>query len=139
MSLHIDLPGGASAEFRDPQSLTEGQRRPVRRKMLELSDTAKSAAVATNGDIKAATEMAKTMTADDLDIMQDVADLVTVALVTSWTFGVEPPTVADLLNLPGPAYDALTSAAMAHMGAFVGVDFTPTPPGVESPTGPSGA
>ena len=137
--MRIELPGNDWAELRDPATLTERQRRPVRAAVMAMSTGAMAASIdaaeATTAD--QAIAVAQAVTPADLAVMVEVNDLVAVAMIEAWSFG-EPPTSADaLLDLPGGTYDLLVAAVAEHMPAFMGVDTTPTKPGEMSPTEPS--
>ena len=126
MSRH-ELPSGGWIELRDPRLVTERRRRPVREAMVDLSPEIR-VALESEGDGE--TQLA-TMGSADLSVMSRINDLLAVGLITSASFLVDGQQVAadDLLDLPGADYDAVLQAVAPSIGAFMGIDFDPGPPG----------
>lgn len=110
----IDLPGGAWAQLRDPDTITERQRRPIKAAMI---------AAGSSGEFQAA-------------LADGIFDHLVLALLESWSFDA-PVTAEGLLDLPGSAYDALTKACTPMLKQIL-PDFAPTPD-PESPSAPSNA
>ncbi len=111
----VELPGGGWADLRDPDAVTERQRKPF---------------LAASGRL---------VKSDDMEdsgfiAVLDVQDALVLALVNAWSY--EAPVTADsLLDLPCKALDALRAACFAHRDALT-PDFGPTPDPA-SPTEPS--
>lgn len=152
----LSLPGGGWAELIDPRKLTEGQRRPVRIKTMTMSADGRQAAMEAEQQNYESEEAkrdaialvaASTMTADDLNTLAEINDLMACAVIVAWELvpgptPVAPPSPADLLALDGATYDALQNAASEYMPFFMGVDFEATPAAAlddNSPTVPSNA
>lgn len=149
--MRVDLPSGHWVEFRDPSTLTEGQRRPVRLKVMgcstEFRQAQDSLAVARAGDAApdVIRECEKTLEgivdANDLAVMMEIADLMAAAMIEAadGALGITMPcTTEQLLNLPGGDYDAVTLAAGDFFGAFMGAGFSVSADPA-SPTSPSNA
>ena len=111
----LDLPAGAWAELRDPEAVTERQRKPF---------------------IGALGRAAKAEGSDDggLSAMIEVQDSLVMAMVVAWSF--ESPVVADsLLDLPHKTVSVLRTACIKYQSELLpdfGVDPDPA-----SPTEPS--
>lgn len=106
----IELPGGAWAALRDPDVVTERQRKPL---------------------ILAAQRLAAE---GNLSVMVDVQDAVVLAMVESWSFDV-PVTADGLLDVPAKTLTALRLACEGFAAELM-PDFGPTPD-PESPSAPS--
>ena len=115
----LDLPAGAWAELRDPDAVTERQRKPF---IGALGRAAKAEGSEDGG----------------LSAMIEVQDTLVLAMVVSWSF--ESPIVADsLLDLPHKTVSALRTACMRFQSELLpdfGVDGAADP---ASPTEPSSA
>lgn len=102
----LELPGGGWAQLRDPEAVTERQRKPF---VTALGRASKYEQMDDGG----------------LGAMIDVQDALVVALVDSWSY--EAPVSADaLLDLPHKAVTALRVACLAHQSELM-PDFGPTP------------
>lgn len=111
----IDLPGGAWAQLRDPDTVTERQRKPF---------------IHAVGRVSKADEMSD----GGLSALVDVQDALVLAMVESWSF--DAPVSADgLLDLPHKAATALRLACTPFQPELM-PDFGPTPD-PESPSAPS--
>ena len=111
----LDLPAGAWAELRDPEAVTERQRKPF---IGALGRAAKAEGSEDGG----------------LSAMIEVQDSLVMAMVVAWSF--ESPVVADsLLDLPHKTVSVLRTACMKYQSELLpdfGVDPDPA-----SPTEPS--
>lgn len=127
----IELPGGAWADIRDPEELSERHRRPVK----NLA-SASVATIARLEGISAGEDMAALgITEEEADRLTRLQDATIVAVVAAWSYDL-PVTADALLDLPGAAYDAL-AAATAKTGAEATLDTSPNPtPEPGNPTGP---
>lgn len=148
--LRIALPHDQWAELRDPEEVSERQRRRVRKAQQRVSlhseevgraqQLAASGVVHSDGTVApeaAAEVLAATkgiIESGVLDDVDDAVDMALAALVARWSFDtpVSAETVADL---PGGAYKALRDAAQPLIGQM-NPDFDPSPD-PESPTKPS--
>lgn len=158
----IDLPSGGWAELRDPETITVRMRRPIERVQMRLgwdSDIQSLARWQTRvaKEIEAAKQQAEDsgeefdaaafepsipaplrqsdVSDEQLDLLSDLTDAVTVALVESWSYPA-PVGMDALQDLPQKDYEALLEAASKHRDAVLpnfGVD-----PEKGSPTEPSG-
>lgn len=114
---HHDLPSGGYVQLRDPEDVTERQRRPLRVLM------------ATMGDVDF-----RRPTAEQLDKLNDANDLLAVILISSWSFD-DDVTVEAIADLPGPDYDEiLRLVAPMFMKVCPSFQVDPDP---DSPTSPS--
>jgi hypothetical protein len=113
--MKVELPGGGWAEVRDPELLTERERRPFLKSMEKVLSAPER---------------------DDSDGPYALYDHVMAFWVTSWSFGdTFDPDVA--LDLPIATYDVLRSRADVFLKAIT-PDFSVSPD-EDSPTTPSGA
>ena len=92
----VDLPGDQWADLADPLQVTHKKRKPVRRVMFELVQVRVS-------------KTGPALDAVELDLLEQLSDLMVVALVDAWSFPV-PVDMDGLGELPGDAYDALQLA-----------------------------
>lgn len=119
--MRLELPEGAWAELADPAKVTERKREPARRAFVQAAQ-----AQANGGDA-----------GPILDALKDAGNKVTVAQVTSWSFG-EEVTPDALLDLPGDAYDVLVKAATDRVSEllpeFETVDEVPPDPKAPTPS-----
>ena len=111
----LDLPGGAWAELRDPEAVTERQRKPF---IGALGRAAKAEGSEDGG----------------LTAMIEVQDTLVMAMISSWSF--ELPIAADsLLDLPHKTVSALRTACTKFQAELLpdfGVDPDPASPTVPS-------
>lgn len=119
--MRIDLPNGQWAELRDPEAVTERQRRPIARALRgvrpEIQERSRAAADLPDlPDGKPGPEKQEAlqrlqflMTNEEADAYQDAGDFAAVALIGSWSF--EPvPSLDGLLDLPARSLDMLRRA-----------------------------
>lgn len=135
----VDLPSGAWAEFGPAHAITERSRRPIRTAMASFSSEAKAAMAAASDDSESVLSP-DFFTPADQELMFHINDLVAAALIVKASFLADGRrcTVDDVQDLPAADYDALVFAVGPMVGSVMsGVDFDPTPAGVESPTAPS--
>lgn len=113
----IDLPGGAWAELRDPDVVTERQRKPL---ITAMGRASKYEGMDDSG----------------FGAILDVQDATILVMVAAWSF--EAPVSAEgLLDLTGKTVDALRKACQPFQTDLM-PDFSPTPD-PESPSEPSTA
>ena len=127
MSDKVEFPGGW-AKLRDPEDVTERQRRPlakVRRALLasDVGDVlVERAALGEKADDKEIAKLFKpVLNREEWDLLSDSSDLLIVALVEEWSFDT-PVTVDEVKNLPGRAYKALRKACDPLLDAVLGDD-----------------
>ena len=113
----IDLPAGAWAELRDPDAVTERQRKPF---VAALGRATKYEGMDDGG----------------LSSMMDVQDALVMAMVEGWSFTL-PVNADSLLDLPHKTVTALRTACTPFQAELM-PDFGPTPD-PDSPTVPSSA
>ena len=152
MSTKIDLPGGGWAEIKDPEELTNRERKLLRRHAFGAREL-RGKLLATG--IKPGTKVQDIpddleekllgqLTAEDLEGADGIQAAFIVAYTASWSLTAPDgnplplPTMETVDDLPGPIYDALSSATseLGDGGLDTTVDGA-TDPG--SPTGPSPA
>lgn len=128
-------PSGMTYLLRSPENVPERLRRPVTRKLVELSNT-----VGVTGDGRTPDPFAKpddsaveNVTPEEIDLADELNDLLVVALVAEWSLGV-PITVDALLDLPKGDYDSLRQTVAPFVTAML-PSFEPTPD-ADSPTPP---
>lgn len=132
----LPIPGG-TAELRDPALVSERHRRPLTRLQLQLASSPVGELLQAKdrmSDEDFATEVTKLIGTPAYRLLDDINDAAIVALVESWTFPC-PVTLDGLLDLPGPAYDALKAETAKHVLKLLPT-FTPTAD-PDSPTPPS--
>ena len=146
MGRKVDLPGGGWANIKDPEELTNRDRKLLRRHAfgaVELGDKLRGLGVKPGTkpqDIPddLAEQVAKAITPDDWDTLSDSQGAFIVAYTAEWSLDRPLPTMDDVDDLPGPIFDAL-AVATADLGdgsLEVTVDDQQDP---GSPTGPSHA
>ncbi|GIG57398.1 hypothetical protein Lfu02_17700 [Longispora fulva] len=139
----ISLPDGAWADLRDPQAVPERLRRPIVRMQTKLAgkQAVMSAIQSTSADAlddPAESERVAASLGDALDLIDELNDLVVVALVGGWSYQ-SAISVDALLDMPSAAYASLRKACAPHLK-----DMTPdfSPDGADdaaSPIAPSNA
>jgi hypothetical protein len=138
----VELPGGW-ADLRPVSDITERMRRPIKRLTAKLTsypqfmDAVKEASETTKGGADLTPDEQLALAAgmgDAFDALEDLQDALVVAVVRGWSWG-EAVTVDAVLDLPGPALDALRTAVSPWQNAM-NPNFDPTPDPA-SPTGPS--
>ncbi|MEE4546777.1 hypothetical protein V2S66_33035 [Streptomyces sp. V4-01] len=138
----VELPGGW-ADLRPVSDITERMRRPIKRLTAKLTsypafmDAVKDASETTKGgaELSAADQLALAAgMGDAFDALEELQDALVVAVVRGWSWegGV---TTDAVLDLPGPALDALRKAVGPWQNAM-NPNFEPTPDPA-SPTEPS--
>lgn len=123
----VELPGGAWAELRGVNEVSERLRRPV----VNLCIRANELGVFDEG----ADGNPSTPSTEGLEVVEALQDHVCVALIASWSFDL-PITVDTVVDIPGPAYDALR-VATAPLFLELMPDFGPSNP--SDRTTPTGA
>lgn len=124
MSEKISLPDGAWAVLRDPEMVTERQRRPLvqlQRKVLG-SDVGGVLVGAQGTDLSPAETLQllrPVMASDDFNMIEQIDDLLMVVLIDSWSYE-QPVTVDATLDLPRPARSALLAACKPLLGKLLG-------------------
>lgn len=133
MSRTVEVPGG-SAVLRDPDELSERQRRVVRKAVFA------AAADALGDELPTEAGQAPTsvhLSAATPDLMFGTRDAAIVASLVSWTLPDPLPTVETVQDLPAGLYDALAEASAGLISGLT-VDFAPSPD-PDSPTPPPSA
>ena len=127
----VSLPGDAWAVLRDPETVTEGRRRPIIR--LQRRILMRAGATETGLTRKQLTER---LSPEDYDSLEDVDDMVMAALVSSWSYDADV-TPEGLLELPGPARSALLKACRPLIPRLLGETTDEDVLNPESPTTPA--
>lgn len=133
----ITLPSGKTAVLRDPQQVSERARRPVTRLQARIAagpvgELLRRKDTLTDAEFEA--EAMSLMGSEDFALLDEVNDLLIVALVASWSYDA-PVTLDSVLDLPQQDYEALKRAVAPHVTALM-PDFS-TSPDPDSPTVPS--
>jgi hypothetical protein len=121
----IELPGGEWAELRDPYTVTERERRPLKRAFLALSQAGSTneapGEVAVNTPVPPQLGGGASASLADLDAkmtaMEDFEAQAAAFFVTSWSFPTAPSADA-LLDLPAAAYAAIDEAVSDRLGVL---------------------
>jgi hypothetical protein len=141
MGNKVSLPDGAWAVLRDPESVTERQRRPLirlRRRMLgssvgeRLLDSDLSSLP--TGD--ALRLLQPVIGSDDFNLLEEIDDLIIAILVESWSFDAEP-SVESVLDLPASVRRALIAECKPLVGPLVGEASDEDVLNPDSPTEPA--
>ncbi len=139
----VELPGGW-ADLRPVSDITERMRRPIKRLSTRLTsfpsfmDAVKDGTAATADGAEMTQAEQLTLAAamgDAFDVLEDLQDALVVAVTRGWSWDF-PVTADGVLDLPGPALDALRQA-VAPWQTALNPNFEPTPK--EGPTEPSSA
>lgn len=137
MTTRIDLPGGAWADIKAPDELTEKDRRSIRkagvplvevRAQLRAAGLQKPEAAMTDDERERA--WAITMGSD---AVSDQSATFVIVYTTAWSYNL-PVNIDTVLDLPAPVFDALVAATMPQG------DGTPpniTVDGAADPTSPT--
>lgn len=139
----IQLPGGW-ADLRPISDVTERMRRPIKKLSAKLTSYPSfmsaigQAQASTDGGKKALTQAEQLAIAASMgeafDVLEELQDALVVAATRGWSW--QAPVSADsVLDLPGPALDALRQAVSPWQTAL-NPNFEPNPDPA-SPTGPS--
>jgi hypothetical protein len=128
MSQKINLPGENWALLRDPGDVSERLRRPfvnLQRRLIGSGVGKVLMDLAPDGDVEKVDDR-KTMEAlrpviadPDFEIIEDLNDLLVVALVAEWSFEA-PVTLDAVLDLPNAVRTALVAACEPLVGPLVG-------------------
>lgn len=119
----VSLPDGAWAMLRDPDEVTERQRRPLVR--LQRRALAKAAPQLAGVDLdkltpaEALEKLAPMLASDDFDALEEIDDLVIEVLVDSWSFTFDVSADASL-DLPSKARAALIDECRPLLGRLLG-------------------
>lgn len=139
MNEKISLPDGGWALLRDPQNITERQRRPINRLQARVAGSAVGALLAhkaTMSDAEFEEESRKILGSEDFALLDELNDALIGVLVESWSYDSEP-SAETALDLPGPVYEALKNECAKYVTALA-PQFNPADAdNPESPTGPS--
>jgi len=143
MTDKVDLGNGSWAKLRDPQDVTDKQRRPLAKlqRLLAasnlgeaLTQRAQMGEEVTDKDLQ---DLLKPVLADDeWELLESTSDLLIVALVEEWSFDT-PIIVESVQNLPGRVSKALRAACDPLLTDVLGIESeedvldpeSPTPPG----------
>lgn len=129
----VDLPGGATATVREPEDMTERQRRLIRRVLIgALGDSL--GGITLGADTP---DVPLHVTAKLGDAMFEMRDAAIVAGLAAWSLPDPLPTVETVVDLAAPLYDALADAT-ADLSGNLMLDTSPSPDPA-SPTQPSSA
>jgi hypothetical protein len=129
----VELPDGGWLLLRDELDVTERQKRPYSRAMMQLAG--KTGRVDVGGDenaAEAAFYAAAAANPDLADLMSEMTAAKACMLIAEWSYG--EVSVDALLDLPGRVYAAVVKATSADTPATDG--FAPTADR-STPTGPS--
>lgn len=126
MTDKIEFPGGW-AKLRDPQDVTERQRRPLARVQRLLAGSGVGNALIDwheehhrEPDEDEMRNLLKPFLADDeMDLFESSNDQLILALVEEWSFD-KPITVESIQDLPGRAYAALREACQPLLQSVLG-------------------
>lgn len=121
----VDLPSGGWVELRDPDDITERQRRTVSLLMSELSPQAKQS-LAGAADEAAAVAIVGETSRDDAEILFRMNDALAMVMIAGWSFDF-PPLAETLPDIPGRDYKAVLEAVAPFIGAVLGLDTSPSP------------
>jgi hypothetical protein len=121
------VPGGW-IELRDPDDLTERQSRTVRAAFAKVSTGLREAMFTTD----TGTNTAAAVTDGDIEQLAHINDLVTVAMVTAWSFP-DPISCETLEAMKVRTYDEIQKLTAPFVGAFTLLNFEPDP-SPDSPT-----
>lgn len=107
-----DLPSGGWVTFRDPTTITEKQRKPVKRIQIRVAyDKQVQAAVDGSGS-------AADLSDAQVDLLNDYVEAVTVCLIDGWSFE-DAVSVDALQDRQVADYDAIITAAAPHRDALM--------------------
>lgn len=118
MTTRIDLPGGAWADLKDPEELTNRERKMLRRRVNaatkvgdELKAIGVTADMAREGVPDAlAAQVEAVINEDAFDALSDAQAALIVAYVAAWSLDLPLPTLDTVDDLPAPVFDALAEA-----------------------------
>lgn len=146
MGTKVDLPNGGWAEIKDPEELTNRDRKLLRRYVLGMRATREKLLAAgitpgvTPADLSPEEEerLEGLLDADELDAISNVQGAFIVAYTASWSLDGPLPTMDTVDDLPGPVFDKLADAT-ADLGDG-SLEVSPDQAlDADSPTGPSPA
>ena len=133
MSKTVQLPGDATAVIRDPDELTERQRRVMRTALLGAFGDSLASIDLDNP----AADMKIKVTPELGAVMFQMRDASITAGLVAWSLPEPLPTLETVQDLPAPLYDALADAC-ASLATGMTLDTSPNPDPA-SPTQPSSA
>ena len=119
MTTRIDLPGGAWADIKAPDELTNRDRKLLRRYAMGAMGVRSKLLAAGFGADQLATgisdpeieaKIGDTLTADDLDATDSAQSAFIVSYLSAWSLDRPLPTMDTVDDLPGPVFDALAKA-----------------------------
>ena len=129
----IELPGDNWAKLRDPDEVTERQRRPLVRLQRKTLLKATNSLEASNISQR---EIMSRLSPEDYDALEEVDDLVIQALVDSWSYDF-PPNKEGAVDLPGSARSVLLKACRPLLPRLLGATSDADVLDTESPTTPA--
>lgn len=136
----ISLPDGAWAVLRDPQEITERQRRPLvrlqRRTIMKAAPTLAGLDLESMTPDDALAKLAPSLSDEDFDALEDIDDMVIVTLVDSWSFDL-PITIDGSLDLPSKTRQALLEECHPLLARLLGDTSDAEVLDPESPTAPA--
>ncbi|HVN51079.1 MAG TPA: hypothetical protein VMT43_06575, partial [Acidimicrobiales bacterium] len=141
----IDLPSGAWVALRDTRKLTQGQREEAQIAWYAVSapvrELMKARQSIDEGDLEGIEQADRVLEEatgpEDMRALFHLNRVISATVIAAWSFDapVSPEAIRDL---SAEDYDAVLKAGAQHSNeVLAGVDFTPTRPGEESPTGPA--
>lgn len=116
----IDLPDGAWAELHSPKKVSERKRRRFITAMADFNKSVNLLPRDDKGEVDP-----RTFGAEQQELLDMALDLLTLALVSTWSFDVSV-SVDSLCDLDADAFDALRKACMALQGEVL-PDYGPDP------------
>jgi hypothetical protein len=141
----VDLPGGW-ADLRPVSDITERMRRPIKRlsakltsfpRFMEAVSSAQKSTDGGKGELSQSEQLAIAASMGEaFDVLEELQDALVVAVTRGWSWD-HQVTADGVLDLPGPALDALRQA-VAPWQTALNPNFEPTPD-ADSPTEPSSA
>lgn len=138
----VALPDGAWAQLRDPDEITERQRRPLQRLQRRTIMKALPHLALEGVEIDKVSpaeflnKLAPLLSDEDLDALEEIDDHVIVTLVESWSFDV-PVSLDSTLDLPSKQRKALLAECNKLMGRVMGDTPDEDVLDVSSPTTPA--
>ena len=136
----INLPDGAWAVLRDPEDVTERQRRPLvrlqRRTIMKAAPQLANLNLEKMSPAEALATIAPALSDEDFDALEDIDDLVIVTLVDSWSFD-QPVSVDGAIDIPSKARRALLEEARPLLSRLLGETSDEDVLNPESPTAPA--
>lgn len=142
MTTRVNLPSGGWVDLFDPEELPEKWARKARNALFGLRPEIREVMLGIDDpdDVDQQAEIGQKIlgiaTADDMDALERMNDVVSSALIGAWSFGDEthpdPDRIAELPRVP---YREVQEAVKVPGAKLIGPDFGPNPD-PDSPTAP---